>query len=59
MRQEIKTAIDNMLKKFHSINLDSEAARLKVIEGLEAILKDYSQEAKEKIFEKVETLLKK
>jgi hypothetical protein len=59
MRQEIKNAIDNMLQKLRGINLDSEAARLKVIEGIEAILKDYSQEAKEKVFEKVETLLNK
>ena len=57
MEEHIKKALDTMLKKFRDINMESEVARAKIIEGIEATLKDHNQNTKEKIFKKVETLL--
>lgn len=57
MEQRIKDALDVMLGKLKDINLQSQAGREKIIEGIEATLKDHNQETKEKVFQKVESLL--
>ena len=57
MEQRIKDALDVMLQRFKNINMESQVAREKIIEGIEATLKDHNQETKEKVFKKVESLL--
>lgn len=58
MEQKVKDALDNMLQKLKDLNIESGVARLKIIEGIEKILKEHNKETKEEVFKKVESLLK-